>query len=280
MVNFRNTLYVTDKSTARTYLSSGCVLGRPLISKSLFQSDMAASIIVMDRLGSLSVSFASVVTTAKGGTPVSFGFSHYSNGNKFAIRFVADPRIALSLTLLSNSFTLRQLHDANVQFTATHFSNDLANKDETILIELFLDMLRYFEKLNVITLWSKIGCINRVAATSEMDSKPKSFISGKVEATVSTKHSEASKVGGLNVGYKQQKNRHNPYDSEVHENPIPSNRIEKNAEVPESNILQLGGLKLDMSGPTEHIFIDMTEETPKVSRSTEPFQSLFTNRQQ
>ena len=60
MINFRNTLYVVNDR-----MTLDCELGRPTLSRAVFQSAIADKIIVMDRIGSLGKTFHNVVELAK-----------------------------------------------------------------------------------------------------------------------------------------------------------------------------------------------------------------------
>jgi len=60
MINFRNTLYVVNDR-----MTLDCELGRPTLSRAVFQSEIADKIIVMDRIGSLGKTFQNVLDLAK-----------------------------------------------------------------------------------------------------------------------------------------------------------------------------------------------------------------------
>ena len=286
LINFRNTLYVVNDK-----VSIDCEIGRPKLTRSTFSGDMADKIHVIDRIGSLSASFSNVPNLAKEGVPVSFGFSHYSHNKKFALRYAADPRVALSLTMLSNTFSLRQLHNSNKEFTRRNFPNDPSNTAEELLVDLLINMLIYFEKLNVITFWSKGGCINE-KVTGVDAPIPKSQITGtsKSEKGISSSFggSKSAKVGGLTVGFngkpkstsikkeesasKETKSPPVTHQSRPETHPMSqklSNSVHTSgapsAEEEKVEILQLGGLRLDMSGKTKEIFIDLTKDEPEVS---------------
>jgi hypothetical protein len=59
MINFRNTLYVVNDR-----MTLDCELGRPTLSRAVFQSEIADKIIVMDRIGSLGKTFKNVLDLA------------------------------------------------------------------------------------------------------------------------------------------------------------------------------------------------------------------------
>ena len=59
MINFRNTLYVVNDR-----MTLDCELGRPTLSRAVFQSEIADKIIVMDRIGSLGKTFQNVLDLA------------------------------------------------------------------------------------------------------------------------------------------------------------------------------------------------------------------------
>lgn len=291
MINFRNTLYVVDDQA-----DMDCVIGRPKLTRSIFTSDMADKIHVFDRIGSLGASFSNVPNIAKEGIPVSFGFSHYSNNKKFAVRYTADPRVALSLTMLSNTFSLRQLHNSNKEFTRRNFPTDPSNTAEEILIDLLIHMLAYFEKLNVITFWSKSGCINKkIADGSNQKSGFTSNRNTEKGITDSIGGPRSAKIGGLTVGFNGNKPKSTPDKSvqEEEKSPPKERRQANNApkqlrpethprsqklsstvrikDVPskeKEEILQLGGLRLDMNGPTKEIFIDLTTDEPTVTTNS------------
>ncbi len=60
MINFRNTLYVVNDR-----MTLDCELGRPTLSRAVFQSEIVDKIIVMDRIGSLGKTFRNVLDLAK-----------------------------------------------------------------------------------------------------------------------------------------------------------------------------------------------------------------------
>lgn len=292
LINFRNTLYIVDDQ-----VDMDCELGRPKLTRSTFSGDMADKIHVFDRIGSLGASFSNVLNLAKEGIPVSFGFSHYSNSKKFAVRYTADPRVALSLTMLSNTFSLRQLHNSNKDFTRRNFPTDPANTAEDILIDLLIHMLAYLERLNVITFWSKAGCINKKIADAPKRKGELEFTSSRKTETKtagSIGGSRAAKVGGLTVGFNT-KPKSTPEKVVEEESPLKERRqanVPKQlrpetvnppkhqklsstvriTDVPSTGneeVLQLGGLRLDMSGPTKEIFIDLTADEPKVTTNSD-----------
>ncbi len=98
---------------------------------------------------------------------MSFGFSHYSNPKNFALQYTADPRVAPSLSLLAHTYTLRQLHNANMNFFLSETLDN--NDDEMKVMDLLIHVLTYLEKVNAISYWSEGGCINKKANAEEED---------------------------------------------------------------------------------------------------------------
>jgi hypothetical protein len=82
------------------------------------------------------------------------------------LQYTADPRVAPSLSLLAHTYTLRQLHNANINFFSETLDN---NDDEMKVMDLLIHVLTYLEKVNAISYWSKGGCINKKANAEEED---------------------------------------------------------------------------------------------------------------
>ena len=150
----------------------------------------AADIIVQDRFGTLSASFAGVASRAQAGQavqpgPVSLAFAHYDLQGAVRAPFLLLPDVAPCLALLSSGVSLQALHQANVagvlqrlrlqqqhhqqqQQQHHHQQQQLSPKEERRLQTELLSVLRYFEKLNAVVFLSSRGPIN-AASTVGLD---------------------------------------------------------------------------------------------------------------
>lgn len=156
--SFRFTIYATKNSVN--------IKGRLKLEESIFSYTVdndvkymkkADDIVVLDRLGSsrLSDVFSTCAEKAIHSMSTSFAFSHYSNPS-INLSYIALPTISASLSVLSSMPTIRQLELINKDLHMKH------NKDYDEIYGrlLLLDILIFFERINVISFWVPGGSLN------------------------------------------------------------------------------------------------------------------------
>lgn len=200
LTNFRYTIYCTKDS----YSSN---TGRVKLSMDIFTSNAAKNIIVSDRIGTLSQSFAAATELSTNGIPTIFSFAHYSNHKQFNFTYVAMPGTAPCLTILSSGKSVQDLLKYNKEFSIKSRFQFSLKQLQNELIEL----LSFFEKLNMISYWSTNGPIassgsSTTASITTIDVKKKQQNDLKVQNQVREIVSDEkfTRVGGLLIDFNEE----------------------------------------------------------------------------
>eukprot|EP01034_Spumella_vulgaris_P023136 gene23136-29329_t len=202
--------------------------GRAKMTKDvLTNQSFARSIQVLDRTGSLGISFSGIGRRAEQRLSTSFAFAPYSIKGEFSLDYQVLPAVSPCLAELSSGASVADLHKVNVDFAVQHKQV----VDQDALRDLLLHLLNYLETINVITYLSNAGPLSTrqdsavLAAKSPLPQSDKGtvrqvgglkmrFPDSKSSATAqSTSPVESKptvpqtggapqKVGGLNIRFK------------------------------------------------------------------------------
>ena len=114
-------------------------------------STSTGDFVVLDRLGprTLSTTFANSARSAASRISTSFAFSHYSAVEGINFTHIALPTISACMDALSTKPTIARLMQINRDLHATAGYS----YDEDYATHLLLQLLRFFESINVISLW-------------------------------------------------------------------------------------------------------------------------------
>jgi hypothetical protein len=137
--SFRYAVYATKKTAT--------VPGRARVTPDIFFNNPGTTVLV-DRVGSLGASFATAPARARAQMSTIFAFAHYSAKN-INFSFIATPSISASLALLSSYPSIAQFEQANIDlYREINMPSDI----NAVRVGL-LQVLRFFESLNVISIW-------------------------------------------------------------------------------------------------------------------------------
>lgn len=222
MANFRYSIYLVKQSNEKS--------GRLKLSKSLFRGnsstpDIAAGLVIHDRLSNLKNSFAAMEQLALRQLSTAIEFAHYALPGDIHFSFVLSPLIAPSLPHLTSMPTLLSLHEINRDFAV----QNRFSFDEEVAQDLLISTLQYLEKLNLIAFEydndiafssAKARRAKKIQTMAERSQayRAEKKLSRESETTVSSTTDTPRTIGGLNV-------RSMPYTTPTA--PSPSSSSEK-----------------------------------------------------